>query len=91
MALAKVAAAMGTRAAKALPLALAAALATAKRRSKWPGIPRGLGNEDGSAEAQVQSTAAEVARILRPGMAPVAKSHRELPAEDDDDRHLPGH
>ena len=45
---------------------------------------------DGS-EAQVQSTAAEVARILRPGMAPVAKSHRELPAEDDDDRHLPGH
>ena len=32
MALAKVAAAMGTRAAEALPLALAAALATAKRK-----------------------------------------------------------
>ena len=55
------------------------------------GAPRGLDNKDGSAEAPIQPATAEVARFSRPGMAPVAKNHRELSAGDDDDRHLPGH
>ena len=58
---------------------------------EWPGIPRGLGNEDESTDAPIQPATAEVARFSRPGMAPVAKNHRELSAGDDDDRHLPGH
>ena len=61
-------------------------------RSELPGIPRGLGNEDESTEAQVQAEAAEVAGSSRPGRSvPVAKSHRELSAGDDNDRRLPGH
>ena len=53
--------------------------------------PRGLGNEDENTEAQVQAKAAEVARIIATWQEPVAKSHRELSAGDDDDRRLPGH
>ena len=51
----------------------------------------GLGNEDEITEAAILAKTAEVARFSRPGMAPVAKNHRELSAGDDDDRHLPGH
>ena len=54
-------------------------------------MPRGLDNKDESTEAQVQAKAAEVARINATWQEPVAKSHRELSAGDDDDRHLPGH
>ena len=60
-------------------------------RSEWPGAPRGLGNEDEITEAAILAKAAEVARYVRPGMAPVVANHRELSAGDDDDRHLPGH
>ena len=49
-------------------------------RSEWPGIPRGLGNEDESTDAPIQPATAEVARFSRPGMAPVAKNHRETAA-----------
>ena len=60
-------------------------------RPEWPGAPRGLGNEDENTEAQVQAKAAEIARIIATWQEPVAKSHRELSAGDDDDRRLPGH
>ena len=43
------------------------------------------------AAAQVQAKAAEVARITATWQEPVAKSHRELSAGDDDYRRLPSH
>ena len=60
----------------------------------WPGDWKTrtvLGGRMAFAAAQVQAKAAEVARIIATWQEPVAKSHRELPAGDDDDRHLPGH
>ena len=60
-------------------------------RSEWPGIPRGLGNEDEGTEAPIQAKEAEVARFTPTLQGPIAENHRELSAGDDDDRRLPGH
>ena len=51
-------------------------------RSEWPGVPRGLGNT----EAQLQSTVAEVARILRPGGAGREEPPRTLRGGQRDER-----
>ena len=63
-------------------------------RSEWPGMPRGLGNEDEGSEKEVLETAAAewqraIAAIGRGAVA--ATVYLPLTAGDDDDRHLPGH